>query len=116
MFPCSACSRMLCFSSSRWPLVVSTGTSGALPGPLWLWLSSGTRLMVFGCRLVIVGLREVRRENDECTAIVPGNSGHAKPAIVIARRVRAFQYSRAAGDKSRGRGVLDHPHARVMTI
>jgi len=32
--PCAACSRMLCFSSSRWPLVVSRGTSGALPGPL----------------------------------------------------------------------------------
>src|SRR5947199_4558255 len=45
--PCAACSRMLCFSSSRWPLVVSTGTPGALPGPLWLWLSSGTGLMVF---------------------------------------------------------------------
>src|SRR5258705_1815824 len=30
------------FLSSRWPLVVSTGTSGVLPGPLWLLLSSGT--------------------------------------------------------------------------
>src|SRR5882724_11113058 len=37
---------MLCFSSSRWPLVVSRGTAGALPGPLWLWLSSGTGVMV----------------------------------------------------------------------
>src|SRR5262245_34213374 len=40
--PWAACSRMLCFSSSRWPLVVSRGTSGALPAPLWLLLSSGT--------------------------------------------------------------------------
>src|SRR2546423_7190829 len=69
--PCSACSRMLCFSSSRWPLVVSTGTSGALPGPLWLWLSSGTGLMGFVRRFVIVRLREVRRENDERGGIVP---------------------------------------------
>src|ERR1700753_1522448 len=37
---------MLCFSSSRWPLVVSSGTRGVLPGPLWLWFSSGTGLMV----------------------------------------------------------------------
>src|SRR5260370_29981648 len=44
--PCAACSRMFCFSSSRWPLVVSRGTAGALPGPLWLWLSSGTGWMV----------------------------------------------------------------------
>src|SRR6266702_5492623 len=44
--PCAACSRMLCFSSSRWPLVVSRGTAGALPGPLWLWLSSGTGLII----------------------------------------------------------------------
>jgi hypothetical protein len=41
MLPWSPCSRMLFFSSSRWPLVVSTGTLGALPGPLWLRLSSG---------------------------------------------------------------------------
>src|SRR3569832_709773 len=26
--PCAACSRILCFSSSRWPRVVSTGTGG----------------------------------------------------------------------------------------
>jgi hypothetical protein len=55
--PCPACSRMLCFSSSRWPLVVSTGTSGVLPGPLWLLLSSGTGLMGFFCGLVIISLR-----------------------------------------------------------
>src|SRR6266849_6708611 len=55
--PCSACSRMFCFSSSRWPLVVSTGTWGVLPGPLWLLLSSGTGLMVFFDGLVIIGLR-----------------------------------------------------------
>src|SRR5262245_49114502 len=41
MLPWSPCSRMLFFSSSRWPLVVSRGTPGLLPGPLWLWLSSG---------------------------------------------------------------------------
>src|SRR5207237_10413203 len=45
--PCAPCSRMLCFSSSRWPLVVSTGTLGSLPGPLWLLLSSGTGVMCF---------------------------------------------------------------------
>src|SRR6266404_7955970 len=54
--PCSACSRMFCFSSSRWPLVVSTGTWGVLPGPLWLLLSSGTGLMVF-FDLLIISLR-----------------------------------------------------------
>ena len=47
MLPCSACSRMLFFSSSRWPLVVSRGTLGALPGPLWLWLSCGMGGAVF---------------------------------------------------------------------
>src|SRR6185369_14180271 len=45
--PCAACSRIFCFSSSRWPLVVSTGTDGALPAPLWLWFSSGTGCTVF---------------------------------------------------------------------
>src|SRR5260221_9967647 len=54
--PCPACSRILCFSSSRWPLVVSIGTSGVLPGPLWLLLSSGTGVMVF-FSLVIISLR-----------------------------------------------------------
>src|SRR6185436_13570113 len=47
MLPWSPCSRMLFFSSSRWPLVVSRGTPGALPGPLWLWLSSGMGGAVF---------------------------------------------------------------------
>ena len=47
MLPCSACSRMFCFSSSRWPLVVSSGIYGVLPGPLWLWFSAGTGLTVF---------------------------------------------------------------------
>src|SRR5438552_17195172 len=45
--PCAACSRMLFFSSSRWPLVVSRGMLGALPGPLWLWLSGGIGGTVF---------------------------------------------------------------------
>src|SRR3979411_2479046 len=61
--PCSAFSRMLAFSSSRCALVVSTGTSGALPGPLWLWLSSGTGLMVFVLGFVIHGLRSSFGEN-----------------------------------------------------
>jgi len=34
IFPCSPCSRMLCFSSSRWPLVVSRGTPGGAAGAL----------------------------------------------------------------------------------
>jgi hypothetical protein len=51
--PCAACSRILCFSSSRWPRVVSSGTAGALPGPLWLWLSSGTGGMVLSSGLVM---------------------------------------------------------------
>ena len=53
ILPWSPCSRMLCFSSSRWPLVVSIGTFGALPGPLWLWLSSGTGVMFFSSGFVI---------------------------------------------------------------
>src|SRR5947209_589194 len=48
--PCSPCSRMLCFSSSRWLLVVSSGILGSLPGPLWLLLSSGTGGMVLVMR------------------------------------------------------------------
>src|ERR1700749_4369099 len=55
--PCAACSRMLCFSSSRWPLVVSSGTVGVLPGPLWLCSSSGTGWMVLVNGFVIVDLR-----------------------------------------------------------
>ena len=34
MLPWSPCSRMLFFSSSRWPLVVSSGTSGRAAGAL----------------------------------------------------------------------------------
>ena len=49
--------RGVVLSSSRWPLVVSSGTSGALPGPLWLWLSSGT-----GGRFWSYGLRYQRKE------------------------------------------------------
>src|ERR1700748_2950915 len=48
---------MLCFSSSRWPLVVSSGTDGVLPGPLWLCASSGTGWMVLFNGFVIAGLR-----------------------------------------------------------
>src|ERR1700744_6040945 len=55
--PCAACSRMLCFSSSRWPLVVSSGTDGALPGPLWLCASEGTGCRVLFNGFVIAGLR-----------------------------------------------------------
>src|SRR5262245_66478098 len=55
--PCAACSRMLCFSSSRWPLVVSTGTGGSLPGPLGLLFSSGTGVMRFAV-FVIQCLRD----------------------------------------------------------
>src|SRR5579859_932139 len=51
--PCAACSRMLCFSSSRWPLVVSRGTAGVLPGPLWLCSSAGTGLMALASGFVI---------------------------------------------------------------
>src|SRR5690349_17641600 len=55
--PCAACSRMFCFSSSRCPLVVSRGTAGVLPGPLWLRSSSGTGLMILFDGFVIVRLR-----------------------------------------------------------
>src|SRR6201747_2665006 len=48
--PWSPCSRMLCFSSSRWPLVVSSAILGSLPGPLWDLLSSGTGWMVLVMR------------------------------------------------------------------
>jgi hypothetical protein len=34
---------------------------------------------------------------------------------VVARLARAIQYSRDSRDKSRRRGVLDHPPSRVMT-
>src|SRR5262249_40027571 len=57
--PCAACSRMLCFSSSRWPLVVSMGTRGSLPAPLWLLLSSGTLMCfaVFGIQFLPCDIR-----------------------------------------------------------
>src|SRR3954451_18533171 len=70
---------MLCFSSSRWPLVVSRGTAGALPGPLWLWLSSGTGVMVLLWGFVMRRLRTYRRENAERGGVVP-----EEPTIVIA--------------------------------
>src|SRR5258705_2047078 len=75
--PCAACSRMLFFSSSRWPLVVSRGTLGALPGPLWLWLSSGTGLMVFVRVFVMRGLRFLFGGNADGVDGVPGNSRHS---------------------------------------
>src|SRR5881409_1313751 len=59
--PCAACSRMLFFSSSRWPLVVSRGTSGALPGPLWLWLSSGIGGTVFVIRVSVTNGKSQRQ-------------------------------------------------------
>jgi hypothetical protein len=62
-----------------------------------------------------VSVRDVGKTMN-AAASFRGELGTAKPTIVIARLDRATQYSRAAGDKSRGRGVLDHPHARVMTI
>jgi hypothetical protein len=57
-------------------LVVSMGTPGALPGPLWLWLSSGTGLMVFITGFVIIPLRILRRENADNFGIVPGALHH----------------------------------------
>src|SRR5436305_1207759 len=73
--PCSPCSRVLCFSSSRWPLVVSRGIFGSLPGPLWLLLSSGTGGMVLVMRglLWLAGQRGARR----------ARSGRASPFINI---------------------------------
>src|SRR5713226_4899118 len=64
---------MLAFSSSRWPLVVSRGTPGALPGPLWLWLSSGTGVMVFVRGFVMRGLRCLCGENADGVEGVPRN-------------------------------------------
>src|SRR5438132_4215370 len=76
--PCAACSRMLCFSSSRWPLVVSSGTAGALPGPLWLWFSSGTGLMDLASGFVIMLLRFLSRENEERDGAVPTERSHGR--------------------------------------
>src|SRR5436853_5868902 len=70
--PWAACSRMLCFSSSRWPLVVSSGTFGALPGPLWLWLSSGTGVMVLLSGFVMRRLRWWHGRNAVGGGVVPG--------------------------------------------
>src|SRR6266850_5986718 len=72
--PCAACSRMLFFSSSRWPLVVSRGTSGALPGPLWLWLSSGIGGTVFVIMVsVINGKRQRRSRRDRSPVRIVAN-------------------------------------------
>src|ERR1700682_3243261 len=72
--PCPACSRMFCFSSSRWPLVVSRGSSGVLPGPLWLLLSSGTGLMVFFGGLVIISLR-IDEKTPGARVLFPAETG-----------------------------------------
>src|SRR6202163_4342625 len=68
---------MLCISSSRWPLVVSSGPHGALPGPLWLWLSSGAAFMVLVWDFVIV-VSVVRGENADGVGIVPGYREHLR--------------------------------------
>src|SRR3954462_9203431 len=103
---------MLCFSSSRWPFVVSTGTFGALPGPLWLWLSSGTGLMAFPSGFVIRFLhwtpRETRNHANAFrqTRMLPrlAPTRVFPPArtatAVIARLDRATQYSRGADDRT----------------
>jgi hypothetical protein len=72
----------LFFSSSRWPLVVSRGTLGALPGPLWLWLSSGMGGVDFV--IMVSGIQRTR-----------GNTGDGE--IVPRRRGRRI----VAGRKSR---------------
>src|SRR4029079_3988986 len=69
---------MLCFSSSRWPLVVSRGTLGALPGPLWLWLRAGTGVMVLvGGFVIDFSLRPGR--NAGPAAPVPRPTGKSLP-------------------------------------
>src|SRR4029079_6914244 len=69
---------MLCFSSSRWPLVVSRGTLGALPGPLWLWLRAGTGVMVLvGGFVIDFSLRPGR--NAGPAAPVPRATGTSRP-------------------------------------
>src|SRR6476659_9721351 len=107
MLPCSACSRMLFFSSSRWPLVVSSGTSGALPGPLWLWLSSGTG----GTGFVISDLRYQRIEITPAAAgSFPQGRWRAAAARIVAGRENRFSADTAVttGDFLEG-NRRDHP-------
>src|SRR5438094_7364323 len=52
---------MLFFSSSRWPLVVSRGMLGALPGPLWLRLSGGIGGTVFVIMVSVINGRKQHR-------------------------------------------------------
>src|SRR5215472_344045 len=69
--PWAACSWMLCFSSSRWPLVVSRGTAGALPGPLSLRAPAGTDLMVLVDGFVIVRLRHSPKPTQHARGAFP---------------------------------------------
>jgi hypothetical protein len=47
--------------------------------------------------------------------VKPGNDGPATFSTVVARLDRAIQYSEASVMESKGRGILDTPHARGMT-
>ena len=63
---------MLFFSSSRWPLVVSTGTFGVLPGPLWLLVVLGNGRNGFFKRFGHQILHCIRRRNAGQAGLVPG--------------------------------------------
>src|SRR5262245_44868919 len=74
---------MLFFSSSRWPLVVSRGTLGALPGPLWLWLSSGMGGMFFVIMVSVVsGKRTTPRSAVSFRREQIGDRPHNRPRAV----------------------------------
>ncbi|GCC48645.1 hypothetical protein chiPu_0032636 [Chiloscyllium punctatum] len=79
---------MLCFSSSRWPLVVSRGTLGALPGPLWLLLSSGTGWMVFVFGFVII-VSVTQRDNAAPAGGVPETRLHNRPGPTASPAAKA---------------------------
>ena len=102
MLPCSACSRMLFFSSSRWPLVVSRGTLGALPGPLWLWLSWGMGGGFWSSWSPL----STEQDNDRRGGSFPGNDGMqrrhalspaAKAGLVRIRRLQWETVLKAIG-------------------
>src|SRR6201747_983266 len=103
---------MLCFSSSRWPLVVSRAILGSLPGPLWLLLSSGTGWMVLVMRgLLLLGgitraaaraLRLARRRSSTLNFCVPYPrlQNPAYPARVLSNEGRFMRRSEVGQSES----------------
>src|SRR6476660_3119585 len=78
--PCSPRSRMLCFSSSRWPLCGVDGNARRAAGALVAPVVVGNGVDGFCLRFCHWVLRQLRRRNVACRATVPGNAARVTPA------------------------------------